>query len=70
MMASPWSKRDSLGPQCPLKSSHQGDHQEIAGYGAGYEPLQHSHQGDHHEMAGYGSGYGPLQRSHQGRRPS
>ena len=24
----------------PLQSSHQGDHQEIAGYGAGYGPLQ------------------------------
>ena len=27
----------------PLQSSHQGDHHEIAGYGAGYGPLQHSH---------------------------
>ena len=50
----------------PLQSSHQGDHQEIAGYGAGYGPLQYSHQGDHHEIAGYCAGYGPFQRSHQG----
>ena len=42
--------------------SHQGDHQEIAGYGAGYGPLQRSHQEDHHEIAGYV----PLQSSHQG----
>ena len=45
----------------PLQSSHQGDHQEIAGYGAGYGPLWRSHEGDHHEIAG-------LQSSHQGYR--
>ena len=28
----------------PLQSSHQGDHQAIAGYGAGYGPLWCSHQ--------------------------
>ena len=28
----------------PLQSSHQGDHQEVAGYGAGYGPLQRFHQ--------------------------
>ena len=27
-----------------LQRSHQGDHQEIAGYGAGYGPIQRSHQ--------------------------
>ena len=31
----------------PLQSYHQGDHQEIADYGAGYGPLLQSHQGDH-----------------------
>ena len=36
----------------PLQRSHQGDHQEIAGYGAGYGPLQRSHRKDHHEIAG------------------
>ena len=46
----------------PLQRSHQEDHQEIAGYGAGSGPLQHSHQGDHHEIVGYGL----LQSSHQG----
>ena len=46
----------------PLQSSHQGDNQEIAGYGAGYGSLQRSHQGDHHENACYG----PLQSSNQG----
>ena len=50
----------------PLHGSHQGDHQEIVGYGACYGPLQRSHQGDHHEIAGHGAGYGPLQRSHEG----
>ena len=34
----------------PLQSSHQGDYQEIAGYGAGYGPLQRSHQEDHHAI--------------------
>ena len=48
----------------PLQNSHQGGHQEVAGYGKGYGPLQRSHQGDHHEIAGYG----PLQSSHQGYR--
>ena len=48
----------------PLQSSHQGDHQKIAGYCAGYGPLQRSHQGVHHEI----DGYGPLQSSHQGYR--
>ena len=28
----------------PLWSSHQGDHQEVAGYGASYGPLQRFHQ--------------------------
>ena len=28
----------------PLQSSHQGDHKEIAGYGACLGPLQSSHQ--------------------------
>ena len=37
----------------PFQCSHQGDHKEIAGYGAGYGPLQCSHQGDHHEIVGY-----------------
>ena len=41
----------------PLQSSHQGDHQEIAEYGAGYGPLQRSHRGDHHNIAGYGPLY-------------
>ena len=34
----------------PLQHSHQGDRQEIAGYGAGYGLLQRSHQGDHQEI--------------------
>ena len=45
----------------PLQRCHQGDHQEIAGYGACYVPLQRSHQGDHREITG-------LQSSHQGHR--
>ena len=44
-----------------LQSSHQGDHQEIAGYCVGYGPLQRSHCGDHHEIASF-------QSSHQGYR--
>ena len=47
----------------PLQSSHQGDHQEIAGYGAGYGPLQHSHRGDHHEIAGSSEFSSRLQSS-------
>ena len=39
----------------PLQISHHGDHEEIAGCGAGYGPLQRSHQGHHHEIAGYGT---------------
>ena len=46
----------------PCQRSHQGDHQEIAGYGAGYGPIQRFYQGDHHEIIVYG----PLQSSHQG----
>ena len=46
----------------PRQRSHQGDHQEIAGYGAGYGPIQRFHQGDHHEIIVYG----PFQSSHQG----
>ena len=37
-----------------LQGSHQGDHQDIAGYGAGYGLLQSSQQGDHQEIAGCG----------------
>ena len=52
--------------RCGQQRSHQGDHHEIIGYGAGYGPLQRFHQGDHHEIIGYCVGYGPLQCSHQG----
>ena len=45
----------------PHQSSHQGDHQETAGYGAGYEPFQISHQGDQYDIAGCG----PIQSSRQ-----
>ena len=34
----------------PLQRSHQGDHREIAGYGAGYGTLQLSHRGDNQEI--------------------
>ena len=37
----------------PIQSSHQGDQQEIAGYGTGFGPLQRSHQGDYHEIVRY-----------------
>ena len=42
----------------------QGDHQENAGYGAGYGPLQCSHQGNHHVIAkkfGVTPQNGPIQ---------